>query len=143
MLSINISELIWGIVNFFLMMFLLNKFLYKPVLKFMEERQARIDAGENAGRQAESDERLCEAELEKALEDKHAEAKKIIAEGKRTDEKVRAEALTSARHDAAAIRQKLKSQVTDRSEEEKKQLDSMQDELAGRLAEKLLGIELK
>ena len=45
MISINISELIWTVINFFLLMFLLNRFLYKPVISFMEKRQARIDAG--------------------------------------------------------------------------------------------------
>ena len=45
MLSINISELVLTIISFFLLLFLLNKFLYQPVLKFMKERQARIDAG--------------------------------------------------------------------------------------------------
>ena len=44
MISINISELIWTVINFFLLLFLLNRFLYKPVISFMEERQARIDA---------------------------------------------------------------------------------------------------
>ena len=138
MLSINISELIWGIVNFFLMFFLLNKFLFQPVLKFMDERQARIDAGENAKKQAEKEELLCESELEKNLEEKQLDAKRIIADGKRGDEKLRAEALDNARRDAAEIRQKLKAQVSENSEEEKKELDSISNELAGRLAERLL-----
>lgn len=45
MLSINFSELFWGIFNFFLLLFLLNRFLYKPLIKFMDDRKARIDAG--------------------------------------------------------------------------------------------------
>ena len=31
MLSINISELIWTIINFFLLFFLLKRFLFDPV----------------------------------------------------------------------------------------------------------------
>ena len=45
MISINISELIWTVINFLLLVLLLNRFLYKPVISFMENRQARIDAG--------------------------------------------------------------------------------------------------
>ena len=45
MLSINISELIWTIINFFLLYFLLKRFLYKPICEHMDARQARIDAG--------------------------------------------------------------------------------------------------
>ena len=35
MISINLSELIWTIINFFLLMFLLKRFLYTPILRFM------------------------------------------------------------------------------------------------------------
>ena len=44
MLSINISELVLTIISFFLLLFLLNKFLYQPVLKFMKERKPFIHA---------------------------------------------------------------------------------------------------
>ena len=47
MLSINPSELIWTILGFFALLFLLNQFLYKPIVRFMDERRARIDAGLN------------------------------------------------------------------------------------------------
>ena len=47
MLSINPSELIWTILSFFALLFLLNRFLYKPLVRFMDERRARIDAGLN------------------------------------------------------------------------------------------------
>ena len=56
MLSINLSELVLTIISFFLLLFLLNKFLYTPVLKFMRERQARIDAGLEKERAANAEE---------------------------------------------------------------------------------------
>ena len=55
MLSINPSELIWTIINFFLMLFLLKHFLYTPVSEFMEKRQAKIDAGRAEERRAEEE----------------------------------------------------------------------------------------
>ena len=67
MISINISELIWTVINFFLLLFLLNRFLYKPVISFMEQRQARIDAKlreeeEAKARIEENDARILEEE---------------------------------------------------------------------------------
>ena len=44
MLSINPSELIWTILCFLALLFLLNRFLYQPLVRFMDERKARIDA---------------------------------------------------------------------------------------------------
>ena len=42
-LQISVPEFILTIISFFLFMFLLNKFLFKPVLSFMDARKARID----------------------------------------------------------------------------------------------------
>ena len=43
MLSINFSELIWTIINFFLLFFLLKRFLFDPVGRHLDERQAKIE----------------------------------------------------------------------------------------------------
>ena len=43
MLSINFSELIWTIINFFLLYFLLKRFLYDPITRFMDARRERLD----------------------------------------------------------------------------------------------------
>ena len=43
MLSINISELLLTVLSFFVLMFLLNKLLFKPVISFREQRQNRMD----------------------------------------------------------------------------------------------------
>lgn len=45
MLSVNITEVVLAIVSFLLMFFLLKHFLYTPVIRFMDERKSRIDAG--------------------------------------------------------------------------------------------------
>ena len=44
-MSINVSEVIWTIVCFFALLFVLKKFLFDPLVRFMEARQASIDEG--------------------------------------------------------------------------------------------------
>ena len=44
-MSINVSEVIWTIVCFFALLFVLKKFLFDPLIRFMEQRQAAIDQG--------------------------------------------------------------------------------------------------
>lgn len=63
MLSINFSELVLTIISFFLLLFLLNKFLYTPVLKFMRERQARVDASLEKERLAQEEASALEAQI--------------------------------------------------------------------------------
>ena len=43
MLSITLSELLLTVLSFFVLMFLLNKLLFKPVIRFREQRQSRMD----------------------------------------------------------------------------------------------------
>ena len=66
-LQISVPEFIWTIISFFLFMFLLNKFLFKPVMSFMDERKARIDAGLEEGKKANVALKENEARLGKEL----------------------------------------------------------------------------
>ena len=52
-MSINVSEVIWTIVCFFALLFVLKKFLFDPLIRFMEQRQAAIDQGLERGRDAQ------------------------------------------------------------------------------------------
>lgn len=66
------------VVNFLILLFILKKFLYKPVLKVLEERKKRI---ENSLKNAEEIERRLRAlseEEQKRITDAVAEGEKII-----------------------------------------------------------------
>ena len=53
MLSINPSELIWTVLGFLVLLFLLKRFLYDPLTRFMDERSARVQAGLDERRRME------------------------------------------------------------------------------------------
>ena len=79
MLSINISELIWTIVNFFLLYFLLKHFLYDPLVSFMDERKSRIDRGQEIEKEVLEAVSAEEISAGKELANARAEAARIIA----------------------------------------------------------------
>ena len=93
MISINISELIWTVINFFLLFFLLNRFLYKPVISFMEGRQARIDAKLREEEEARARIEENDARLQEEKARSREAAKKILAENAEEIEKNNAEVL--------------------------------------------------
>jgi F-type H+-transporting ATPase subunit b len=141
MISINISELIWTVINFFLLLFLLNRFLYKPVISFMEQRQARIDAKlreeeEAKARIEENDARILE-EKNRSRE----EAKKILAQNAEEIEKHNAEVLQEAKKASVQNRKDLEAALSQRQEKTAQQLHEAAPELAAMLAEKLLSEE--
>ena len=141
MISINISELIWTVINFFLLFFLLNRFLYKPVISFMEERQARIDAKlreeeEAKARIEENDARLLEEKTRS-----REEAKQILAQSAEETEKRNAEMLKDAKAASVQNRRDSEAALSQRQEKTAKQLHEAAPELAALLADKLLSGE--
>lgn len=138
MLSINLSELVLTIISFFLLLFLLNKFLYTPVLKFMRERQARIDAGLEKERAANAEAAENEKRIEDAKTQRREEAKAILAKQRTDDGRAHEECAKRLLKDSAKERQEARVRVEAMAKDAKAKLDTEKDELANALAERLI-----
>lgn len=138
MLSINLSELVLTIISFFLLLFLLNKFLYTPVLKFMRERQARIDAGLEKERAANAEAAENEKRIEDAKTQRREEAKAILAKQRTDDGRAHEECAKQLLKDSAKERQEARVHVEAMAKDAKAKLDTEKDELANALAERLI-----
>ena len=53
-MSINISELIWTVLCFLVLLFVLKKLLYDPLMRVMDARRQQVEEGLAAGREAEA-----------------------------------------------------------------------------------------
>ena len=138
MLSINLSELVLTIISFFLLLFLLNKFLYTPVLKFMRERQARIDAGLEKERAANAEAAENEKRIEDAKTQRREEAKAILAKQRTDDGRAHEECAKQLLKDSAKERQEARVRVEAMAKDAKAKRDTDKDELANALAERLI-----
>ena len=99
------------IINFLILVWLLNKFLYGPVTRAMEKRQARVrgqleDAAAKADK-AEDERAALKAERE-AL---HAEREKLLSEARQEAEKLRHELEAQARAEIDKDRQGWRSRL--------------------------------
>ncbi len=139
MLSINFSELVLTIISFFLLLFLLNKFLYTPVLKFMRERQARVDASLEKERLAQEEASALEAQINADLDAKRNEAKAYLAKQRAQDGKESEEYAKRLRAESAQERRDAKARVEKEAERVSAELTAQKTELARTLADKLLG----
>ena len=138
MLSINISELIWTVINFFLLLLLLKRFLYTPVIRFMEERAARVQAGLQAEREAQS---ALEETAERLAEQKaeaRRQAHEIAARAEKESEAQSAEALQAAREQARDRFQTGSKELAGQQEREESALQGEKDALAELLSRQLL-----
>ena len=140
-LQISVPEFIWTIISFFLFMFLLNKFLFKPVMTLMDERKARIDAGLEEGKKARAALEENEARLAQELAEKGSEARSVISEARSEAEKAKSETLDAAHAEAEKLHKNVRERVKAEEADAVKELDGNMPELVALLSGRLLGGE--
>ena len=117
-MSINVSEVIWTIVCFFALLFVLKKFLFDPLIRFMEQRQAAIDQGLERGRDAQRKKDENDAALREKWRERSVEAKQLLAEVKTADDRERAWVLESTQKET----NKALQEANQRIEQERRQV---------------------
>ena len=138
MLSINISELVLTAISFFLLFFLLKHFLYDPLIRFMDERNARIEEGLDAEKLAlaavQANEMLLEAKRKESMD----RAKHIAELAQSADEQRREAVLQQARQSAEESRRRAREEACRLQESESGKLKADENALAALLADRLL-----
>jgi F-type H+-transporting ATPase subunit b len=95
--------LIIQMVNFFLLMFILTKFLYRPLLNMIEERQMTIESGLENAKEAELALSAANDEAKIIKQNAHHEAQAAIARGKKLGEEEHHSIVSKAEQDREAI----------------------------------------
>lgn len=138
MLSINIWDLLWTFVDFFVLYFLLKKFLFKPIVSFMDARQEKIDAGLDEKRRAQELAAADKAALEEEKTRCRMEAKRILDENRAGCDAKQAELTKKLREDSAHSRLEMRDKLENLREREKESFRQSESELAELLAAQLL-----
>lgn len=110
-LEIKWQLLLAQAVNFFILLFLLKKFLYKPMLKFLRERKEAIEEGLKKSELAEQKFQEMREVQAKELAKTRKEAQKIIEQSKESAESFRAEILNKARGESEDIFSKAEKSI--------------------------------
>ena len=105
-------KLLFQVVNFLLLLYLLNRFLFKPVLKLLDEREARIRKGLEDAEAAARDRELAKAEREAALDEARREAHEMVARANKIAEDSRAEILAEAKDQSEKITARAREEIT-------------------------------
>jgi F-type H+-transporting ATPase subunit b len=137
-LGINLGYIISQIVNFTLLALLLYFVAYKPILRMLDERSARIKQGledaEVASRRA--------AEMEQEYEKKMAEARRqgqeVIAQATQMSEKARQDILEQAREEARAQIDRAREEISRERDQAMTELRQQVADLSLMISEKVL-----
>ncbi len=138
-MQINIYQVLFQIFNFGVVMYLLNKVLYKPVLKMLDERAKKINEGmalaDKNMKAAEDAEKSKKAEIAKARKEASAILAAAEKDGKAKADKLIAEAKAKAKAESAAMIESANKEIESNRAKAEKQIA----QLATKQAQKALG----
>lgn len=143
--SIAEGMMFWTLVIFLLLLFVLRKWAFPPILGYAAAREKRIqDSLDEAKRQRLEAERLLESQRAE-LSEARQQAQAVIAEARQAADRARGELLNKARAEQEEIIARAKQEI---ELERDRALESMKEQAvdlalaaAGRLLEKRLGAE--
>ena len=131
-------KLIAQIVNFLVVLYLVNRFGFKPLLRLMDERAARIRKGLEDAEAAERDRELARAERAAALDEGRKEAQAMVARATKMAEDSRIEILAAARADAEQVTERARQEINAEKERAIAELRGQVADLALEAAGKLI-----
>ncbi len=140
MVEINIYEIIMQVINFLLLLYILKRFLYAPLQKFMDDRQAAIsnDLG-NAEKNRLEAEKLLE-EQKHLLREAKQESLKIREEAEADARQERDEIIKETKEKAQSILKENQDQLASEMEKMKVSLVDYLAETTGALVEKVVAV---
>jgi F-type H+-transporting ATPase subunit b len=142
-LGINWGLLVFQILNVVVLLVLLTRFLYQPVLNMLNERTRRIQESlrdaEQVKEQLANAKRDYDAEIARARQ----EAAAILAQAQERAKVQEAEIIAQARAEAEQIRQEAREQIAQERERLLRELKGQMADLVTKTAARVLGEELK
>jgi F-type H+-transporting ATPase subunit b len=141
-LGVNLPLLVAFLINFIILFVLLSFVLYKPVLKMLDERQARIKEGMDQTEKIRLQTSKAEEDLELQLETARKDGQNIIAQAEQIGERLKNEARDEARKEAASLIEKAQVEIKQEREKDIKELRQQFADIAILAAEKVINESL-
>lgn len=137
-LGIELTLLLTQLINFTIIVFILSKILYKPILKVLEERKNRIEEGLAYSEKAKKDQQDWDKKKSEMLASVKEEAKVIIEQAREDGKKAKEQYLIEARQEAIQMKNKLEKEYKTRQQELSTQIATHTVEIAAEMVKKLL-----
>jgi F-type H+-transporting ATPase subunit b len=137
-IGINWPLLIAFVVNFVILFALLSIFAYKPILKMLEERQAKIKESMDQAEKIRQDTARSEEEIKANLERARKEGQNVVSQAGQIGERLKEEAKQSARQEAESLIDKARSEIQHEREKSIEELRAEFADIAIMAAEKVI-----
>jgi len=110
-LGINLPLLVVFIINFIVLFVLLRIFLYKPVMKMLDERAQRTKEGMELAEATKKEYEQAKGEVQKQIEKGRQETQAIIAQAMQVGERLKEESRQEAAKQAQTIIDRTRAEL--------------------------------
>lgn len=138
----DLGNVLWTLVIFGLVLFVLGKFAWGPLLDMLQERETFIRESLETAKQDREDAEARLKEYEDRLTEARAEATSIVEEGRRDAEVLRQRIEEEARAEADKALDRAKREIEIAQETAVKELYELSGRLATDIAGRIVGREL-
>jgi F-type H+-transporting ATPase subunit b len=136
--GVDLPKLAFQVFNFLLLLYLLNRFLFKRVFTLVDERKARIAKGLEDAEAAARDRELARAEREAALSEARKQAADMLASANKIAADTRNEILGEARTAAEKVSARAREEIAAEKDRAIAELRAQVADLALEAAAKLV-----
>lgn len=102
---------IWTVITFLLLLGVLTKYAWRPLLNMLEQRENRIRDSLQAAQEAREETERLQTESKAILAQAHAQAQDILAQGKVAARKLKDETLQEAKDKAQALIREAETRI--------------------------------
>ena len=142
LLSVNVGLAVWTTLTFILLVFLLAKFAWKPILSSLKQREDAIKDSLEQAEKAKEEAKQILAENQNSLAKAEDEAQKIIAQGREYAESLKSQIVEESKNEAKKMIENASLEIERKNAEA---FNTLKDEVASiavQAAEKILRANL-
>ncbi|HSP88407.1 MAG TPA: F0F1 ATP synthase subunit B [Ignavibacteriaceae bacterium] len=138
LVDVNPGLVVWTVITFLVLLFILKKIAWKPILTALNEREGAIrESLEKAEKAKEAAQKILE-ENQASLLKAEEESKKIIEQSRQYSQKLKDQMMKESKEQAQKIIEDATSQIEQKKNEAFSELKTKVAEIAIQAAEKVL-----
>ena len=139
----GLGLIFWMVISFSVILFILKKFAWKPILKALKDREISIDTALKSADKAKEKMEQLNADNEKIIKEAKNERDNLLKDARQIKDKIISEAKQKANSEAEKIIENAKGKI---ESEKEAALDEIKNQVAGfsiEIAEKILKKKLE
>ena len=126
-LGVNFTAVIWHMVNFLILLWVLKRFLFTPVLNMLDARATRIRESMEQAEAVRAETARLETESREILDKARQEAQQLLGQANRNSERIIAEARQTAQQEAERLVERARSEL---AREQQQAFDELRQQIA-------------